>query len=187
MSKLLRNAAAIPMPTNLRIVEDSEVDRIERELLGHLVHGDLERHEARRLARRTHRIAFRQVEYRKPHRRHAIGARVKQPGLGYRSLQLTTRQVAVPAFMTDGGDLAVPRRADADTLDRRRPMRRVIEDQRPRQRHLHWPPGRTRAERREYRVGAQPQLAAETTADEGRDQTHLFLGDIEGLGQVARA
>ena len=34
-------------------------------------------------------------------------------------------------------------------------------------------------------VGAQEQLAAEATADEGRDQPHVLLGNAERLGQVA--
>ena len=46
-------------------VEDAELERIEPELLRHLVHGDLERHHARRLARRAHGVALGEVERRK--------------------------------------------------------------------------------------------------------------------------
>ena len=169
------------------VVKDAEIDRVEREFLGHLVHGDLERHQAGRLARRTHGIAFGEVEHSEPHSGHTIGAGVQQPGLAYRSLQLATRQVAGPALMADGGDLAVAGGANADTLDRRGPMRGVVENQRPRQRHFHRPPDRTRAERREHRVSAHPQLAAEAAADERRYQTDLVLGDAERRGHVARA
>ena len=72
---------------DLRVVEDAELDRIEPELLGHLVHGDLQRHHARRLARRAHGIAFGQVEHREPHRRHAVGAGVEQAGLADRGFR----------------------------------------------------------------------------------------------------
>ncbi len=43
---------------DLRVVEDAKFDGIELELLRHFVHGDLQRHQARRLAGRAHRIAF---------------------------------------------------------------------------------------------------------------------------------
>src|SRR5207244_2834124 len=114
---------------NLRVVEDAELNRVEREVLGHLVHGNLERHQAGRFARRSHGIAFRKVEHGEAHGGHTVGAGVKQTGLAYRSLQLATRQVAGPALMADGGDLAVAGGANADTLDRRGPMRGVVENQ----------------------------------------------------------
>ena len=230
VSRLLRKAAATPMPTSQRpsrtwpgcglrllqpkrsapvrrhstswrcengrsgfsgidlgVVEDAELDRIEAELLGHLVHGDLQRHHARRLARRAHRIAFRQVEHRKPRRGHAVGAGIEQPRLADRRLRLAAGQIAGPALVADRGDLAVPGRADADALDRRRPMRGVVEHQRPRQRHLHRPPRRARAERGEQRVGAQEQLAAEAAADEGRDRRTFSLGMPSVLAMSRRA
>ena len=77
------------------------------ELLGHLVHGDLQRHHARRLARRAHGVAFGQVEHGEPRRRHAVGAGIEQPRLADRGLGLAAGQVAGPALMADGGDLAV--------------------------------------------------------------------------------
>src|SRR3546814_1484402 len=43
---------------DLRIVEDTEGDRIDAELLGHLVDRDLQGHHAGRLAGRAHGIAF---------------------------------------------------------------------------------------------------------------------------------
>jgi hypothetical protein len=63
---------------DLGVVEDAELDRIHAELLGHLVHGDLQRHQARRLARRAHGVAFGQVEHRQPHRGHPVGAGIEQ-------------------------------------------------------------------------------------------------------------
>ena len=59
---------------DLGIVEDAELDRVDAELLRHLVHRDLERHHARRLARRAHRIAFGQVEHGEASRGHAVCA-----------------------------------------------------------------------------------------------------------------
>ena len=63
---------------DLGVVEDAELDRVEPELLRHLVHGDLQRHHARRLARRAHGVAFGQVEHGEPRRRHAVGAGIEQ-------------------------------------------------------------------------------------------------------------
>ena len=62
----LREGAFRLLGIDLGVVEDAELDRVEAELLRHLVHGDLERHHARRLAGRAHRVAFGQVEHRQP-------------------------------------------------------------------------------------------------------------------------
>ena len=61
-----------------------------------------------------------------------LRAGVEQPRLVDRGLRLAARQIAGPAFMRDRRDLAVPRRADADALDRGRPVGGVVEHQRPR-------------------------------------------------------
>ena len=151
------------------------------ELFGHFVDGDLQRHHARRLAGRAHGVAFGQIEHREPHGGHAVGAGVEQPRLADRRLGSAARQIAGPALVADGGDLAVAARADADALDRRRPVRGVVEHEGPRQRHFHRPPGCAGAERGEQRVGAQKQFAAEAAADEGRDQADVLLGDAERL------
>ena len=144
--------------------------------------GDLQRHHARRLARRAHVIAFGQVEHGEPHRRHTVGAGIEKAGLANRGFRsLAARQIAGPALVADRGDLAVASGAYADALDRRRAVRGVVEHEGARQRHLHRASSRARAERREHRVGTQPQLAAEAAADEGRYQAHLFLGDAERL------
>ena len=72
---------------------------IHAELLGHLVHRDLERHHARRLAGRAHGIAFGQVEHCEAHRRQAIGAGVEQARLLDGGLGLAAGQIAGPAFV----------------------------------------------------------------------------------------
>src|ERR1700721_257648 len=56
------------------VVENAKFDWIELELLGHFVDGDFERHQARRFSGCAHSVAFRQIENRKPHCRHAVGA-----------------------------------------------------------------------------------------------------------------
>ena len=66
---------------DLGVVQDAELDRIEAELLRHLIHGDLKRHHAGRLTRCTHRVAFRKVERSEPHGHQAVCARVEQPRL----------------------------------------------------------------------------------------------------------
>ena len=92
---------------HLRVVEDAELDRIEAELLRHLVHRDLERHHARRLAGRAHGVALGQVEHGQPRRGHAVGAGIEQARLLDRGLRLAAGQVAGPALVADRGDLAV--------------------------------------------------------------------------------
>jgi hypothetical protein len=67
---------------DLGVVADAELDRIEAKLLRHLVHGDLERHHARRLARRAHGVAFRQVELGQSLRRQPVGAGIEQLASG---------------------------------------------------------------------------------------------------------
>lgn len=84
----LRKAALRLFRIDLCVVKNAELDRIEAELLGHFVHRDLERHHAGRLARGSHRIAFRQVEMGQPHGREAVRARVEQPRLRHRRLWL---------------------------------------------------------------------------------------------------
>ena len=121
-------------------------------------------------------LRFRQIQHGQPRRRHAIGAGIEQARRPDRGLGFAAGQIARPALMADGGDLAILRRADADALDRRRPVRRVVEHQRPRQRHLHGPSGRARAQRREQRIGADKQLAAEAAADVRRDERTFSLG-----------
>ncbi len=144
----LRERPLGPFGIDLGVVEDAELDRVESELFRHLVDGDLQRHHARRLARRAHRIAFGQVERRESRRSQAVCAGIEQARLVDRGLGLAAGQIAGPALMADRGDLAVPGGADADTLDRRGPVRGVVEHEGPRQRHLHRLPGGARPERR---------------------------------------
>ena len=89
--------------------------------------------------------------------------------------------------MTDRRDRAVLCRAEADALNRRRAMGRVVEHQRTGQRHFHRASRRARAERREQRVRANEQLAAEAAANVGRDQPHVLLWQPERLRQIRHA
>ena len=122
---------------DLGVVEDAELDRVEAQLLGHLVHRDLERHHAGRLAWRPHGVAFRQVERRKPHRGQTVGAGIEQP-------RLVGRRVSgwppgrSPDPLSCAMAVMLPSRvgADPNALTRRRPVRRVVHHERPRQRNL---------------------------------------------------
>jgi hypothetical protein len=121
---------------DLRIVDDPELHGIDAELLGHLVHGDFERHQTRRFARCTHGVAFGQIERRQPHRRHAVGTGIKQPRLHDGGLRLAAGKVARPALMRDRRDLAVALGADANALDGRRAVRGVVHQKRAGQARL---------------------------------------------------
>jgi hypothetical protein len=59
----LREGPVRMLGIDLRVVDDAELDRVHAQLLRHLVHGDFQRHQARRLARRAHGVAFGQVEH----------------------------------------------------------------------------------------------------------------------------
>jgi hypothetical protein len=109
---------------DLGVVEDAELDRIECQLLGHLVHGDLQRHHAGRLARRAHGVASgrsstaSRVAVIRWRRHRAAGSGCTAPsGLppGRSPDQLSWPMAVI---------LPSRGRADADPLDGRRPMRR---------------------------------------------------------------
>jgi hypothetical protein len=93
--------------------------------------------------------------------------------------------------MADGGDLAVPRRADTNALDRGGTVRGVVEHQGTLQRYLHRPSGCTRPKWGctrpkccEQRVGTREQLSAEAAADERRVEANIFLGYAKSLGHI---
>jgi len=69
------------------------------------------------LTRRAHRVAFGEVEAGESHRGHAVCPGVEQARLTDRGLGRTTRQIARPALMADGGELAFFRSAKTNTLD----------------------------------------------------------------------
>ena len=169
---------------DLGVVAHTKFHRVELEFLGHLVHGDFQRHQAGRFARRAHRIAFGQVKGRQAHAHQAIFARVQQFARLRGALDLATGQVAGPAFVAHGGDLAVGGGANADALDGRRAVRGIVEHHWPRQRHFYRPARQARTQCCKHCVGADEQFAAESAADVGRYQPHLVLGHPEGGGQV---
>ncbi|MNU80222.1 hypothetical protein D3C71_698460 [compost metagenome] len=172
---------------HFRVVQDAENDGVHFQLVRHLVHRDFQRHHARRLARRAHGVAFRQVEHGQAHGRHAVRSRIQQPRLHHGRFRLPPFQVAGPRFMADGRDLAVARGADAQALDGGGPVRRVVDHQGPRQGDLDGTPGRARAQRRQQGFRAHEQLAAETAADIRRNDTHLVFRYPQSARQIAAA
>ena len=169
---------------DLGVVDDPEFDRIDAKLLRHLVHGDFKRHQAGRLTRSAHGVALRKIERRQAHCGHAVCSGIEQPGLHDGSLGLSAGQVARPALMRDRGDLAVAFGTDAEALNCRRSVRRVVHQERAGQRHFDRPAGGPSGKCRQYGIGAQEQLAAEAAADERRHQVNLLLIDAEGRGEV---
>jgi hypothetical protein len=148
---------------------------IDAELLGHLVHGDLQRHHARRLARRAHRVAFRQVEHREPRRGHAVGAGIEQ------RVWSTAASGLPPGRSPD--QLSWPIAVILPSASRRcgcagsSPGRCVVLLNISGAAAPPSPAAAPRARRAPpARVGAQEQLAAEAAADERRDQADVLLG-----------
>ena len=183
----LRERPAGLLRIDLGVVDDAQLDRVHAQLLGQFVDRHFQRHQARSLAGRAHGVAFGQVQRRQLHLHQPVGRGVKQAGLLGRRLGAAAGQIAGPALVADGGQLAVRRGAQADALDRRRTVGGVVEHQRPLQGQLHRPAGRLGAQRGEDGVGADEQLPAETAADIGRDQADIVLGNTQRLGDVAAA
>ncbi|MNN39015.1 hypothetical protein D3C81_1530380 [compost metagenome] len=149
--------------------------RVHLQLLGHLVHGDFQHHQPRCFTRRTHGVAFGQIERREAHAHATVFGGVQQLARLCGEFDLAVGKVARPAFVSDGGELAVRRGAHADALNCRRTVRGVVGHLRAGEGHFHWSASHARTEGGENRVGADEQLAAETATDIRRDQTNFFL------------
>ncbi len=82
--------------------------------------------------------------------------------------------------MADRKNSAVAIGTQAKALDGIRAVCRDVEDLLPRQRDFHRPLELPRRDRRQYRIGIDPELAAETAADEGADQPHILDRNFQG-------
>jgi hypothetical protein len=87
--------------------------------------------------------------------------------------------------MADRRDLAVRRRADADALDRRRAVRRVVEHQRRCQGHLDRAPAARARHGGQDGVGADEELAAKAAADVRRTM-RTFSGGMPSVLAMSR-
>lgn len=86
--------------------------------------------------------------------------------------------------MTDRSDFAIATCANADSLDRRRPVRRVVHQEGAGQGDLHGAPGFAGGERGKHRICSQEQLDSETTAHEGRHDMDFLLVDSERRREI---
>src|SRR5262249_53441690 len=168
----------------LSVVEDAEVDRVDAELLGHLVHRHLKRHKSGRLAWRPHVVALGKVESCKLHLEVAVAHPINEPRGRDRRFGKGAWQVAVEAVVAESRQSAVRGRPEADTLYCPRAARAVVHDQRTLKRNLDRPPDRLRSERGEQDVGPRQELTAEATADEWSFEAYVLLSDAEPLGHV---
>ena len=163
---------------DLRVVENAELDRVQAELFRHLVDGDLQRHRcpAHRPARASRCL------------RADRAPRAASPSCGWR------RHRAAASGRTAVSGLPPGRSPDQLSWPIAVILPSCVAPMRMRwivagrcvvllnisgrvQRHLHRPPGRPRAQRREQRIGPNEQLAAETAADVGRDEPNVLLRD----------
>ena len=99
--------------------------------------------------------------------------------------RFAVRQIAGPVLVPHRGDLAVARRAEAHTLNGRGSMRRVVEHERTRQRHLDGSLHGARRERREQCIRAHEQLSAEAAADVRREHAHVLRRNLQRDRDVA--
>src|SRR6476660_10643726 len=113
--------------------------------------------------------------------RQPIWSGVERAGLQRRGLvSLLARQIAREHIMADGENAAVAIGAKTKALDGVGAMRRNVEYLLPCQRDLHRALELSRRERRQYRIGIDPELAAEAAADEGADQPHMLDRNFQG-------
>ncbi len=168
----------------VRLVADAQLDRIEPQLFGELVHGALEAHHARRLARRAHgagdgdvdplqEVAGQPVRRGIERAREVGGALDERRVLGAVGgrLQSECRQPAVAVG------------AQAHALNRRRPMDRGVEHLLAGERDLDRRLQVAGGERRQLQVLVGRALAAEPAADVARQHVHLAAVDLQRLGQ----
>src|SRR3546814_4080391 len=120
-------------------------------------------------------------------RRHAVSPGIEQPGLVSRGLDAATGLIAAPSVMADRLDPPFAIGADAQPLDGGGPMGGVVHDLRPGKRDLHRPSHRARAKRRQHRIGLDPELRAETAADECAHRPDIFLRHQQRLCKTAHA
>ena len=170
---------------HLGVVANTEFDRIKVQFLRHLVHRNLERHQCRRLAGCAHRVAFGQIEVGEALssssdlRRHRASGSAPPPALG-----LAARQVARPAFVGDGGDLAVTAGAEADALNGRGTVHVLLGMSGALRARPSPAARRARAERRHHRVSADQSFAPKPPPMYG-DITRIFLFGSRASRDVA--
>ena len=116
-----------------------------------------------------------------------IGARIKQFGLLHRRLRRAAGQIAGPAVMGDGGNLARLVGPDANMLDGRRAVSGVVGNCRARQHDLYRALQGAGRQRGQQRIAPKEQLAAKASADIGGDDAHVLLGDLQRRRQIGAA
>ena len=110
-----------------------------------------------------------------------FGARIERARLkGCCFVGLLARQVAREDIVSDRENSTVPIRAQAEALDRIRAVCRDMKYLLSCQRGFHWPHELARRNRRQNGIGIDPELAAESAADEGTDKSHVLNGNFQG-------
>jgi hypothetical protein len=172
----------------VRFVADAQLDRIEAEPLGQLVHRRLQAHHARGFARRPHGAGDRDVEQLQPVAGEPVGGGVEGAREGGGALDEGGVARAVGGrHQRQRGQPAVRRGAEADALDGGRAVDGGVEHLLAGERDLHRLAQRPRRQRRRRQVLVAGALAAETAADIERHQVDVAAMDLQRLGdQVLR-
>ena len=172
-----------------RLIAQAQLDRVELQFFGQLVHRLFQRQHAHRLAGGARRIGHRQVQLDRAVRGEPVRGGVQGARLHAGRLKIVVEAGAVrPGLVADGAELSVGAGCQSHTLHRVAAVRREVKHLLPRQRSFHRAvelAGRHRAQRH---ITIDRQLAAEAATDVATDDAHLVGRDLQRVGdRVLRA
>jgi len=142
-------------------------------------HRAFQRHKPDRFAGSPHRRRHRNIQWRQTMSRQPIGPGIERTGLeGGTLVGLFAGKIAGEHIVADRQNAAFPIGPQPNALDCVRAMCRDVKDLLPGQRDFHRPLKLPRCDRRQDRVGIDPEFAAESTADERADQADVLDGNF---------
>ena len=163
------------------MVAQPELERIDRERRGKLVHGGFEGEAAGPVAGRPHRRRMRRVDAGE-----AVGRRHRGTGVEHlrdaavRIAELVDGRALRDGVVLERGQAAVGAGPDGDAVDRRRPAAHHAEHLVARQLEPHRPADEPRRHHRDHHARPPaPPLGPEAAAEEARDHA-------DGIGEAGR-
>jgi hypothetical protein len=162
------------------VIAQPELERVDRERRGELVHGGFEGEAAGSVAGRPHRRRMRRVDAGE-----AVGRRHRGTGVEHlrdaamRIAELVDGRALRDGVMLERGQAAVGAGAEGDAMDGRRPAAHHAEHLVPRQLQPHGPADEPRRHHRDHHARPPaPPLGPEAAAEEAREHA-------DGIGRQA--